>query len=224
MTASKSKSNGLTKSQAFNMAIVAGVLVLLLEPNGLVGRRLAEWRSVRDQSRRVSQSWEAIVARAARDEDNAAPIAIVEVIDYECPFCRNAHTIVSDLQRAEPELGVGFLHFPLEEIHPKAKLAATYAICAEQQGRFGAAHRYLLEDAKWIDDDTPDTVIATQIGVSNSDKFIECLDAPTTEQTLNDHRDLAERIGVQATPSLITPKALRQGAFNADVVRHLMRR
>lgn len=57
-----------------------------------------------------------------------APVTLVEYGDYECPFCRQAHPLVMQLQRQFGQrLRFVFRNFPLTQIHPHALAAAQAA-------------------------------------------------------------------------------------------------
>jgi protein-disulfide isomerase len=67
------------------------------------------------------------------DHDHAigsanAPVTLVEYGDYQCPYCYQAHPIVSSIRRELGEqLRFVFRNFPLAEIHPRAMRAAEAA-------------------------------------------------------------------------------------------------
>ena len=76
-----------------------------------------------------------------------APVAIVEYGDLECPNCKQAVTTVKLLQtRFENQVCFAFRHFPLENVHSHAELAAEAAECAGGQGRFWDMHDLLFEN------------------------------------------------------------------------------
>jgi protein-disulfide isomerase len=57
-----------------------------------------------------------------------ASVTLVEYGDYECPFCRQAHPLVLQLQRQfGQQLRFVFRNFPLTQIHPHALSAAEAA-------------------------------------------------------------------------------------------------
>jgi len=69
--------------------------------------------------------------------DPHAPITVVEYGDLECPNCRQAVSGINMLlTRFEHEVRFIYRHFPLEEVHPHAELAAEAAECAGGQGKF----------------------------------------------------------------------------------------
>lgn len=76
-----------------------------------------------------------------------APVVIVEYGDFECPSCRQAAPVVKLLlERFAGRIAVVFRHFPLEESHPHALLAAQAAECAGAQGKFWEMHDLLFEN------------------------------------------------------------------------------
>ena len=66
-----------------------------------------------------------------------APIVLVEYSDTECPFCKSFHTT---MQKAVEEYGKAgalawvYRHFPLDQIHPKARKEAEATECAGEIG------------------------------------------------------------------------------------------
>ncbi len=74
-----------------------------------------------------------------------APITIVEYGDFECPSCRvAAPTPYLLLERYPSRVRFIYRHFPLEESHPHALLAAEAAEAAAAQGKFWAMHDVLF--------------------------------------------------------------------------------
>lgn len=74
-----------------------------------------------------------------------APITIVEYGDFECPSCRvAAATPYLLLERYPSQVRFIYRHFPLEEAHPYALLAAEASEAAAAQGKFWAMHDVLF--------------------------------------------------------------------------------
>ncbi|MES2757542.1 MAG: DsbA family protein [Pseudomonadota bacterium] len=75
-----------------------------------------------------------------------AAIVLVEYGDYQCPYSRQAHAAVKDLQRRlGSQLCFVYRHFPLTGKHPYAELAAETAEAAGDQGKFWEMHDALFE-------------------------------------------------------------------------------
>src|SRR5580692_9762577 len=76
-----------------------------------------------------------------------APATLVEYGDFECPNCKQAAPAVRlMLAHFKERLRFVFRHFPLEEAHPHALLAAQAAEAAGAQGKFWPMHDLLFEN------------------------------------------------------------------------------
>jgi protein-disulfide isomerase len=74
-----------------------------------------------------------------------APVTIVEYGDFECPSCKNAVPAVKMLlENFAGKVRLVFRHFPLEQAHPHALMAAEAAECAGEQGKFWEMHELLF--------------------------------------------------------------------------------
>ena len=68
-----------------------------------------------------------IEANRAIKGDKDAPITIVEYSDFQCPFCkRGSQTVDRIMEDYDGKVRLVFKHFPIERIHPQAKLASQY--------------------------------------------------------------------------------------------------
>ena len=76
-----------------------------------------------------------------------AAVVIIEYGDFECPSCAQAFPAVKLLLKEfENKIRFAFRHFPIEEAHPHAKLAAEAAEAAGAQGKFWQMHDLLFEN------------------------------------------------------------------------------
>ena len=76
-----------------------------------------------------------------------APIAVVEYGDFECPNCKQAAPSAQLLLARFPgRVRYAFRHFPIEQAHPHALLAAEVAEVAGAQGKFWPMHDLLFEN------------------------------------------------------------------------------
>jgi NhaA family Na+:H+ antiporter len=79
---------------------------------------------------------------------------LVEYGDYQCPHCRQAHSIVRDLQgRLGNRFCYVFRHFPIGTAHPDAQRAAEAAEAAAAQGKFWEMHDHLYKHQDALDDE-----------------------------------------------------------------------
>ena len=56
-----------------------------------------------------------------------APVTIVEYGDFECPFCGQAEPVIRELLAGSGDLRYVWRHLPLNDVHPRAQLAAEAA-------------------------------------------------------------------------------------------------
>src|SRR5439155_284054 len=56
-----------------------------------------------------------------------APVTVVEYGDFECPYCGQAEPVVRELLRDFGDVRYVWRHLPLNDVHPRAQLAAEAA-------------------------------------------------------------------------------------------------
>ncbi len=54
-----------------------------------------------------------------------ARVVVLEYGDFECPICIAVEPSVRQLRAVHPEMAFVFRHFPLEDAHPHALMAAV---------------------------------------------------------------------------------------------------
>lgn len=128
-----------------------------------------------------------------------AEIEFVEYGDYQCPHCGRAYPIIKDLQeKLGDRMKFVFRNFPLERIHPQAKLAAIVAEAAALQGKFWEMHDLIFENQKRIRIDL--MRYAGQLGM-DVDQFEQDVLKPELEEKVKADFYSGMRSGVNATPS-----------------------
>ncbi len=135
-----------------------------------------------------------------------APVTLVEVSDFECPFCQRASETVAELRRLYPDrLRIVFRNFPLDQacnpllkhqIHENACAAARAAICAGEQGKFWPYAELLFSGATEPSDLLPH---ARTLGLSEG-AFSACLAAPATAARVAADIAAASHAGVVGVP------------------------
>ena len=78
-----------------------------------------------------------------------APITLIEISDYHCPFCRRhvqqtQPRIYSELVNTGKVRHV-FVHYPIAQLHPDAYRSHEAAACANDQGKFWDLHKKLFD-------------------------------------------------------------------------------
>lgn len=147
-----------------------------------------------------------------------APVWLIEVSDFQCPFCKQWHDqtysmIINDYVKTG-KVRLAYVNFPLS-IHANARAAATAAMCAGAQGKFWPMHDALFAtQERWEGESDPSTTfdsLATSLGVKAAD-YHACLTSPSIAGLINGDQDRAQRGGVGSTPSFWVGSKLVEGA------------
>lgn len=129
-----------------------------------------------------------------------APLQIVEFADFECPYSRDESFVIRELTARYPnKIHFVYRDFPLDDIHPHARVAAQAGACAERQGKFWALHDKMFQNA----DRLGELDIKTYALESGLDmvKFNQCFDEGQTKEEVQIDRADGVAAGVQGTPT-----------------------
>lgn len=141
-----------------------------------------------------------------------APLTLVEFSDYQCPFCKQFHTATFDQLRKE-YIDKGKLRFisrdlPLE-MHSSAGRAAQAARCAGDQGRFWQMRDLLIANAGNLG---PGALLDYAHSLSlDAAKFSGCLESGQHKSEVQKDADLANSLGIIATPTFILGRTTADG-------------
>jgi protein-disulfide isomerase len=140
-----------------------------------------------------------------------APLALIEFLDFQCPFCkRHAGTVHVDIKKMFVDSGrlkYVVANYPLVDIHPSAELMAVAAICADRQCRFWDMRERLFATQ-------PSTTsfaltLVRELGIDDG-SFEECMAAGAQDAIARD-MSLGQALGVQSTPSFAIGVVERDG-------------
>lgn len=129
-----------------------------------------------------------------------ARLILVEYGDYQCPYSREAHYILQELQHVLGEkLLLVFRHFPQCHVHPKAGHAAEAAEAAGAQGRFWEMHDYLFDhQSQLTDSDLVEYAIALNLDI---DQFLQEMTADYHVERVNADVESGRKSHVVQTPT-----------------------
>jgi protein-disulfide isomerase len=140
-----------------------------------------------------------------------APVTIVELSDFECPFCSRALPVVNQIKKeyGPDKVRIVFRDMPLPS-HKRAIPAALASHCANEQGKFWEFHDALFGNQSQLEDkDFKAHAKALQLDEA---KFNTCFDSGKYMETVKKSQEEAGSKGIQATPSFVINGALIQGA------------
>ncbi|MGI5202363.1 Na+/H+ antiporter NhaA [Spirillospora sp. CA-108201] len=141
-----------------------------------------------------------------------APVTVVEYGDFECPYCGRAEPVVRELLADHGDVRYVWRHLPLNDIHPRAQLAAEAAEAAAAQGRFWEMHDLLLERQDAL---RPRDLLrhAGDIGL-DVDRFRADLRRHTGAGRIAEDVDSADLSGVSGTPTFFVNGRRHVGAYD----------
>lgn len=102
-----------------------------------------------------------------------------------------------------------------------AEGAARAAICAEFQGRFRQMHSLLMETSEWQEDGEW-VSLARWAEVPDVDEFETCLGGNRVERRLLEDRELADALGVTATPTFFHRSGAHVGSIDGERLNGLV--
>ena len=141
-----------------------------------------------------------------------APVTVVEYGDFECPSCKNAVPAVKMLlENFAGKVRLVFRHFPLEQPHPHAVMAAEAAECAGEQGKFWEMHDLLFEHQAHL------TLkhlhgYAEQLGLDMA-RYTAEMDDHVYLQRIREHLDSGRRSHVRGTPGFFVDGVIQDVSF-----------
>ncbi len=138
-----------------------------------------------------------------------AKVTIVEFADYQCPACKSANPILKRLMeeyKDNPDVALVFKNFPLDSIHPNARIAAEAAEAAGEQGKYWEMNDLLfVNQEQWASNPSPIDLLvnyAQQIGVANIDQFRESVQIRKYNEIISADLADGQSLGVNSTPTI----------------------
>lgn len=162
-----------------------------------------------------------------------ADVVIVEYSDFECPFCKRFHETMKQVSTEYGDkVAWVYRHFPLDQLHSKARKEATAAECANELGGNDAFWKYtdrFFELTPSNDQTNIDVVlpqIAKEIGLDEA-KFTSCLSSGKYDDHIEENVQNATATGGNGTPwSIVVTKSGKKyplsGAQPIDAVKQVI--
>ena len=166
--------------------------------------------------------------RARIAGDSAAPVWMVEVSDFQCPFCARFHAeSYAAIRKEYIETGrvkLAYMNFPLP-MHEHAFVAAEAALCAGAQGRFWQMHDALFTTQQaWSKHPSPAALfdtLATAVGARRPE-FHQCMQDRVMQGLVQQDLDRGTESGVRSTPTFFIGDTAITGAQPLAVFRTVL--
>lgn len=141
-----------------------------------------------------------------------ARVTVIEYGDFECPNCKMAAPTPKLLLEKFPgAMRFLFRHFPLEQSHPHALLAAEAAEAAAGQGEFWRMHDLLFENQGHLKD--KDLHRYAETAGLDLVRYTAEMDDHIYLQKVREHLDGGRRSHIRATPAFFVNGVLTDVSF-----------
>ena len=173
----------------------------------------------------LTDSISALADRARIRGAETAPVWLVEISDFQCPFCKQWHDETykpfMDEYVRTGKVKVAYINFPLGQ-HQNAVITAEAAMCAAAQSKFWQYHDQLFDSqdtwAKVVDPRPMLDTFAKNVGLDTA-AWAKCVDSKKMVPLIMADRDRAASAGVQSTPTFLIGDQVLAGAQPLDDMR-----
>jgi Na+/H+ antiporter NhaA len=143
-----------------------------------------------------------------------AAVTLLEYGDFECPYCGQAEVVIRELLGSfGADLRYVWRHLPLNDVHPRAEVAAEAADAAAAQGRYWDMHDRLLADQELLDLGRH----AEEIGL-DMERFWDDLSHHRQLPRIAEDVASADASGVAGTPTFFVNGRRHYGAYDVDTL------
>ena len=171
-------------------------------------------------------------ARADRGRirgNEAAQVWLVEISDFQCPYCKQWHDqSFATLDKEYVQTGkvrLAYLNFPIPSLHPNSRAASEAAMCASVQGKFWELHSSLFTTQEmWAKLPNPGAffdTLATSAGVDAA-AWRSCVNSHAAIPLIDADRARSAKSGVQSTPTFFIGDRKIEGAYPVDSFRVIL--
>jgi len=156
-------------------------------------------------------------------------LELVEFADFQCPHCKEAQANMEKLATDFPKARIVFQNYPLERIHPQAKIAAEFAVCVTKLG--GSSAFFTFADATFEGQEGLSTADGAQLTLNSAvtkagldpAKVEACAKTPATQDAVDKSVKLAQDLNVNQTPVLmINGRQVPVGGVPYDTLKKIV--
>ncbi|MEX1256292.1 MAG: thioredoxin domain-containing protein [Gemmatimonadota bacterium] len=148
------------------------------------------------------EEWSSALGASVNSASPDAPVQIMAFVDYQCPACAVADSVIRQLRRAYPtEVAVHYLHYPLPA-HPQARVAALAVECAMEFQRFDEMAHILYSGQEWFGVKRWDEY-ADDAGIADIAQFNVCMAEAGHIARIEAGLRWGETFAVLGTPTLV---------------------
>jgi len=171
----------------------------------------------------VAGTESATVDEVLFDRDNPVlgnpegPITIVEYFDYQCPFCKMGHAMLTEVVEGEGDVRLVMKDWPI--FGSASVLASQLVLGAASMNGYRAAHAALMATRAKLTEDQVRQVLRE--GGIDTDAALAAYRAERDkwDGLLSRNSAQAAALGLRGTPAFIIGNAIRAGALDEATLR-----
>ncbi len=177
-----------------------------------------------EQQRRIKQTIAGLHKQLLEDPDSPVSgnaswdITVIEFFDYQCGYCKQVASSVTQLQRDDSNVRVAYKDFPI--LGDASVFAARAALAAQMQGKHQVFHEALLSSKLNL---TKEEVlsIAERVGLDRKRLEVD-MRLPKWDDLIERNRTLAGALTISGTPGFIVGGELHVGALGLEGLKQLV--
>jgi protein-disulfide isomerase len=158
--------------------------------------------------------WADLADHATRLGPGHRPLDVIEFSDFQCTACRSIEATIAELRRRHAGFAIGYVHYPIERLHPQALGASIASECARDQLRFTEYHDALFNNQNLVAKQAWDS-LAVVAGVKSATAFHKCLASEEAAARVKYDMTIGRRIGIAGPPTFVVNGVFR-GALSAE--------
>lgn len=148
-----------------------------------------------------------------------APVTILEISDFQCPYCKKAQPIMSGLEeKYGDKIRKFFINLPLK-MHQQAIPAAKAALAAHAQGKFWPFHHALFAAPKLDDAEMKKIAQELELDVARWEQDRASI---PVDQAVQADMQRAEKLKISSTPMFFVNGYKVKGAQPLDIFSKLI--
>ena len=151
-----------------------------------------------------------------------APVTLLEYGDFQCPYCGQAEQVIRELLSSHgDDVRYVWRHLPLNDVHPRAQMAAEASEAAAAQGKFWEMSDLLLSHQ---DELGPRDLrrYAEKLDL-DVDRFAEELRTREYAPRISEDVSSADESGVSGTPTFFINGRRHYGVYDIDTLTDAVR-
>jgi protein-disulfide isomerase len=186
---------------------------IVMEAVALLQRqeKIAQTESARSA---IASEADALLADAPALGDPAGDVAVIEFFDYNCPYCRRAKPILSELMSDDPGVRVVGREWPI--LGEGSVFAARAALAARAQDLYEPFHWALMGMSGRAERGSV-LRIAEEVGL-DVERLLTDMEAPEIDAHIAESMRLADLLGFSGTPSFVVGETLLPGLVDAETL------